>query len=206
MSGRRAPSDGGAAGAGLGEDGAGGGAAPRLSDLSLSDLRAYRRKLADEEDRVSYWRRLVHARMDVLEAEASTEGGHLSLETLARVLGDTGAGHARTALVRVQTAEPLPELPVLEEMWVTEIDAGDPQAVGTAVERLRVAEGQLTSYRTALHQRIDEATAELIVRYRENPSSALVALRGGGGRRRREPDRHGEPARGGDVSGQGGQL
>ena len=151
--------------------------APRLADLSLSSLRAYRRKLADEEDRVSYWRRLVHARMDVLEAEASSEGGHLTLETLTRVLGDTGAGRTRTALVRVQAAEPLPELPVLEEMWVTEVDPSDTEAVTSAVERLRTAEKQLTSYRKALHERIDEATAELITRYRENPASALVALR-----------------------------
>jgi hypothetical protein len=151
-------------------------APPRLADLSLAALRAYRRKLGDEEDRVSYWRRLVHARIDLLEAEASTEG-HLSQETLARVLGDTGAGRTRTALVRVRTAEPLPDLPVLEEMWVAEVDADDPAAVAAAVERLRVAEGQLTSYRNALHQRIDEATEELIARYREDPARAIGALR-----------------------------
>lgn len=156
-------------------------AGPRPADLSLSALRAYRRKLADEEDRVSYWRRLVHARIDLLEAEASHEGGHLSLEALARVLGDTGAGRTRTALVRVHAAEPLPELPALEEMWVTEVDTADPEAVRAAVERLHTAERQLTSYRKALHQRIDEATAELIDRYRENPASALVALRGDDG-------------------------
>ncbi|HSE09748.1 MAG TPA: hypothetical protein VLB29_13875 [Nocardioidaceae bacterium] len=162
--------------------GATGGDAPsaQMTDLSLSALRSYRRKLADEEDRVSYWRRLVHARIDVLEAETSAEGP-LSLETLARVLGDTGAGRTRTALVRVRPADPLPELPVLGEMWVTEVDPGDPEVVAAAVERLRTAEQQLTTYRNALHKRIDEATAELIARYRENPSSALVALRGAGG-------------------------
>jgi hypothetical protein len=160
-------------------DGAAESPEPRLSDLSLAALRAYRRKLADEEDRVSYWRRLVHARMDLLEAEKSTEG-ELSLETLARVLGDTGAGRTRTALVSVRAAEPLPELPVLEEMWVTEVDPSDSAAITSALQRLRTAEQQLTSYRNALHQRIDEATAELIVRYREDPSRALVALRGGG--------------------------
>lgn len=162
---------------GLRDHGAGGPPGPRLIDLSLSSLRAYRRKLADEEDRVSYWRRLVHARIDLLEAERTTEGP-LSVETLARVLGDTGAGRNRTALVRVRAVEPLPELPVLEEIWVTEVDAEDREAVEAAVERLRTAERQLTSYRKALHQRIDEATAELITRYRENPSSALVALGG----------------------------
>jgi hypothetical protein len=151
-----------------------------LADLSLTQLRAYRRKLADEEDRVSYWRRLVHARIDLLEAERASVGP-LALDTLARVLGDTGAGRTRTALVRVRAAEPLPDLPVLEEMWVTEVDPDDDEALASAVTRLRTAEQQLTSYRTALHRRIDDATAELIDRYRRDPSSALVALRGDGG-------------------------
>ena len=149
--------------------------APRLAELALPGLRAYRRRLSDEEERVSYWRRLVHARIDVLEAESAREGP-LSLEALARVLGDTGTGHNRTALVRVRAAEPLPELPVLEEMWLAEVDVTDPAQVSRAVTRLRSAENQLTSYRKALHQRIDEATAELISRYREDPSLALIAL------------------------------
>lgn len=144
-------------------------------DLSLDALRAYRRRLADEEDRVSYWRRLVHARIDVLEAEAHHERP-LNLEELVRVLGDTGAGRGRSALVSVQAAEPLPDLPVLEEMWVTELDPNDKDAVAEALERLRVAERQLTDYRRALHERIDGATGELIERYRQDPPSALVAF------------------------------
>ncbi len=43
------------------------------ADLSLDALRLYRRRLAEEEEKVSYWRRLVHARIDVLEAEAHHE-------------------------------------------------------------------------------------------------------------------------------------
>jgi len=40
-----------------------------LAGLDLDQLRSYRRELESEEDRVSYWRRLVHGRIDVLEAE-----------------------------------------------------------------------------------------------------------------------------------------
>lgn len=152
-----------------------------LGDLSLAALRSYRRKLADEEEKVSYWRRLVHARMDLLEAESSAEGP-LPLEKLSRVLGDTGAGRTRKALARVRAAEPLPELPVLEQMWVSEVDPEDREAVDVAVRLLRKAEEQLTAYRTALHGRLDEATAELIVRYRSDPSSALVAFEDAGPR------------------------
>ena len=148
----------------------------RCSDLDLDRLRDYRHRLAVEEEKVSYWRRLVHARIDVLEAEAHQERP-LRLDELVRVLGDTGAGRTRNALVGVRAAEPLPELPVLEQMWVTELDPNDTEAIADAIRRLRAAEAQLTEYRHALHRRIDDATSELIARYRADPTSALVALR-----------------------------
>ncbi len=147
----------------------------KWSELSLDGLRAYRRTLAAEEEKVSYWRRLVHARIDVLEAGAHHERP-LTIQELVRVLGDTGAGHGRSALVTVEAADPLPDLPVLDEMWVTELDPHDPMAVADAVSRLHVAEVQLTDYRRALHQRLDDATQHLIERYQEDPGSALVAF------------------------------
>ena len=152
-------------------------AGPRSWDgLSLDELRLYRRRVAEEEEKVSYWRRLVHARLDVLEAEAHHERP-LRLDELIRVLGDTGTGRTRTALVSVRAADDLPELPVLADMWVTELDPNDTAAVAAAVARLRDAEVQLTDYRRALHERLDEATATLIARYRDNPADALVAFR-----------------------------
>lgn len=143
--------------------------------LSLADLRLHRRRLSEEEEKISYWRRLVHARIDVLEAESKHERP-LRLDELIRVLGDTGMGHTRTALVSVRAAEDLPELPVLKDMWITELDPNDKDAIQEAVDRLRLAEAQLTDYRRALHRNLDAATAELIVRYQRDPTSALVAF------------------------------
>lgn len=145
---------------------------PHLEGLSLPELRAYRERLRAEEERASYWRRLVHARIDMLEATGTTDGS-LPLADLVRVLGDTGNGQVRHALHRVRAADPLPDLPALEEVWI--VPADDDGRVD-AVRRLRDAEAQLTGYRAALHGRIDEATAELIVRYREDPTRALAVL------------------------------
>lgn len=143
--------------------------------LDLPALREYRQRLEAEEDRVSYWRRLVHARLDLLAAEQSSDHA-LTLPDLVRVLGDTGTGQTRQALVSVRAAEPLPELPELTEMWATDVDPHDDEQVADAVERLTRAEEQLTAYRRALHQRIDEATAGLIARYREDPRAALAVI------------------------------
>ena len=147
-------------------------ASPHLEGISLEELRAYRERLRNEEERTSYWRRLVHARIDLLEATGTTDGS-LSLADLVRVLGDTGNGQTRHALHRVRAADPLPDLPALDEVWVVPADDGDR---ADAVRRLRDAETQLTGYRAALHERIDEATAELIVRYRQDPTQVLAVL------------------------------
>ncbi|HYF72591.1 MAG TPA: hypothetical protein VD864_07205 [Nocardioides sp.] len=150
-------------------------ASEELAGLDLEGLRGYRQRLEAEEDRVSYWRRLVHARLDLLAAGSATDHP-LTVDDLVRVLGDTGTGQTRRALVRVRAADPLPELPELSTMWGTEVDPRDPDQVADAVDRLTDAERQLTAYRRALHERIDEATGELIVRYRANPRAALSVI------------------------------
>ena len=146
-----------------------------LASLDLVTLRLYRRSLAEEEDRVSYWRRLLHARIDVLSAQARSEIS-LTFEQLVRALGDTGSGRSRRALARVEAAEPLPELPELERLWMLDVDPLDEAGVTDTLVRLRAAEAQLTEYRRALHARIDEAGEHLIARYREDPGAALLLI------------------------------
>ncbi len=147
-------------------------ASPHLRDLDLPALRRYRGSLREEEEKISYWRRLIHARVDLIRSGAGTESG-LDVARLAKVLGDTGSGRAREALHRVRAADPMPELPDLAEVWSVPTEEVESQRV---LEHLAVAEEQLTGYRVALHERIDEATAELIVRYRADPSLALSLL------------------------------
>lgn len=143
-----------------------------LDLLPLAALRAYRRRLQGEEERVSYWRRLVHARTDLVRAGRSTAGS-LSLDDLVRALGDTGSGATRTALLRVRAQQPLPDLPDLVEVWAAPRDDADAVA---ALERLHHAEATLTDYRRAIFARLDAATAELVRRYRAEPALALSAL------------------------------
>lgn len=140
--------------------------------LDLPRLRAYRTRLREEEDRVSYWRRVVHARIDVLEVGRDVSGG-LGLDQLERALGETGSGVRREALLRVRAFDPLPELPVLAQMWHLDTD------LSTTLARLGEASEQLSAYRTALHRRIDAATEALVERYRREPTLALAVLPSG---------------------------
>lgn len=150
--------------------------APELSELGLAQLRDYRAALSAEEDKVSYWRRLLHGRIDVLQAEAGSEGT-LSLDDLVRVLGDTGTGRSRRALLGIPAPVQLPNLPDLEQLaQLWEADPHDPEEIALLVERLRAKESRLSAYRSALHQLIDAATGELIMRYRAEPTAALALL------------------------------
>lgn len=149
--------------------------APALAGLDLDALRAYRERLGAEEDRVSYWRRVVHGRIDVIGAGAG-RAGSLSHDDLVRALGDTGTGLSRRALVGILPAEPWPDLPVLAELWAVQTPVEDHVGRAGSLDRLREAEGQLTAYRRVLHDRIDESTRELILRYRADPASAVLLL------------------------------
>lgn len=152
------------------------GPVPELSVLGLDQLRAYRAALSAEEDTVSYWRRLLHRRVDLLRAEALATDT-LGAADLVRVLGDTGTGRSRRALMSVPAPPQLPDLPDLDQLaqlWAAE--PADADQVSHVVERLVAEETRLSAYRTALHQRIEAAASELIIRYRADPQAALALL------------------------------
>ncbi len=145
-----------------------------LGELTLEELRAYRQELQSEEDLVSYRRRLIHAQIDLLEAGLSP-ASKFSPQDLVRVLTDPGGHASRRAFVRLPRAT-LAAIPDLGDVLATDPDRDDPAQVAQALTRLRTAESGLTEHRSSLHARLDESTAELIERYRRNPTSALTVI------------------------------
>ena len=139
--------------------------------LTLDALREYRKALSAEESRVSYWRRIIQARLDLVLAGADADS-----DTLRPVLTDERIGSGRRALVEVTPVDDIPPLPDLAELWDRIVDLSDQAAVDALAEDLGAAERQLSEYRSVLHRRIGAATGELIARYREEPSLCLSAL------------------------------
>lgn len=138
--------------------------APELAPLTLDELRVYRQDLITEEARVSYWRRLVQARLDLAVAD------HGSLDRLRVVLTDQQQESGRLAVLPVAGDAGLPPVPDLAVLW-------DSESVESEVlTRLADAEHELSAYRRSLHERLDAATGELISRYRDEPVLALRAL------------------------------
>lgn len=143
-----------------------------LQTLSLDGLRTYRRSLLDEEQRVSYWRRLLQVRLDI-----ARRGTHVGLDrrTLATLLAQERSGGGRGALVTLLPVDDVPPRPRLGLLW-SKSPTGDSDHDAQLVRDLASAEADLSAYRTALHRRLKAATDELISRYREDPRLCLSAL------------------------------
>lgn len=145
-----------------------------FSHLPLVGLRQYRKALTQEESRVSYWRRIIQARLDVVRSLGGVSGP--DVEALRPVLGAARVGAARNALLDVVPVDDIPPLPNLESLWEKDPRPGDDAYNEALVADLVKAEAQLSAYRSALHRRLAAATTELIARYREEPALCLSAL------------------------------
>lgn len=147
----------------------------QFAHLDLDSLRRYRTTLSAEEGRVSYWRRIIQARLDVVRVAA---GGAEppSVGSLRDVFAERRMASNRTALVEVMPVDDMPPLPDLAQLWARCSVPGDDAANRGLTHDLVKAERQLSAYRAALHRRLAAATGELIARYREDPAQCLTVL------------------------------
>ncbi len=141
------------------------------ADLTLEALRAYRKALTAEESNVSYWRRIIQARLDLVRA-----GTAVTSDNLRPVLTDQRIGAGRQALIEILPVDDIPPLPDLASLWDRSVAPDDPAAKEDLASELADAEQQLSEYRTLLHVRLSAATGELIARYRDEPTLCLSAL------------------------------
>jgi hypothetical protein len=155
---------------------------PQFAHLSLGGLRNYRSTLSSEESRVSYWRRIIQARLDLVRA--SQTGTATTVDDLREVFAEHHVGGNRTALLTVMPVDDMPPLPDLAKLWLRQPEPGNDAHNEALIHDLSNAETQLSAYRKALHRRLADATGELIARYREQPDLCLSVLPGRDGNSR----------------------
>ncbi len=143
--------------------------AEEFAHYSLAELRALRAELTDYETRVSYWRRLVQARIDLAREGHAPE----DRARLADALADAPSRGRRIANLDLFPSDTTPPLPELDDLW--RLSPG-PDEMAEYLERMAQMEHDLSHHRRALHHRIDALHDELIARYREEPRLALTAL------------------------------
>ncbi len=135
----------------------------------LASLRSQRRALREEERQVSYWRRLVQGRLDLLRSALA--GDRPSAERLASstTFQERSDDRRSPAFSRITDVGMDRRLAKLAGLWDTPIPWDDLDQLRQVEGTLVTIEEELSDYRHDLHERIDACTAELVGRYRSDP-------------------------------------
>jgi hypothetical protein len=146
--------------------------------LSLVELRALRAKLQNDDDAVSYVRRLAQARLDLVQAEKRRrlDGSPDSLsEELPSILSTHLTGGAPRP---PRPAEDFSSHPLAEQFDALMDRAGDNDLSSLSSEELVKYADALHAFEQArsherreLFTRIDELSAELVRRYRDGEAN-----------------------------------
>lgn len=144
-----------------------------LDRLPLTEVRARRDEAEQEEVDLSYLRRLLQGRIDVVRAEQANRGedGGSVVDRLAQILADDP--RPDHGLGRHATLEPsrVAEHRRRVERLVADVDMDDVQArtdeeIGRALEAYAHEERSVSAARQAVQKVMDRCEAELTRRYR----------------------------------------
>ena len=162
-----------------------------LTQLELDEVRARRDDAAQEETDLSYLRRLLHGRIDIVRAEQKrrAEGGSSSVvERLAEILADNAVGPAPAGSGRHQPLEPSRAEAHRRHVEALVSDADLSDVASLPDERLDLAlrtyvgeEASVSQRRREVQIVVDRLNDEIATRYRAGSASVdrlLAAERG----------------------------
>jgi hypothetical protein len=151
----------------------------------MSEVRRLRREAEQEEVNLSYTRRLLQGRLDIVRRElqrrADNDGRSL-VDLLPEILAEKGRGPAH-GLGRHQTVQP--HAPEEYESWVNSLTGGIDMSdiadltdakLQKAAKSLAEAESGLSERRRGVQQVMDSLAAELGRRYRDGEADVAQLL------------------------------
>ncbi|MEV6592767.1 RsiG family protein [Streptomyces acidicola] len=147
-----------------------------LALLRLSELRTLRRDAQRDEADLSYVRRLLQGRIDILRAELEGRGGTVApaalVDRLPEILTDAPARHrssARHVTVGTPQGEEYRALAsdMLAEVELSDLQARTDEELGAGLRRLVRYEQQISRRRQQLQRTADDCSAEIARRYRD---------------------------------------
>lgn len=161
-----------------------------LSELSLDDVRSRRATAEVLEESVSYLRRVIQVRLDILGTElAHRRSGEARADTteligrlpdiLAEHTRGPGGGQPPKEIRAPQVDEALEAAidEIVPTSRLAELAEIDDDALAQLVDRLENLEAEVSATRHSLHARIDALQAEIIRRYRTGEASVDSLLR-----------------------------
>ncbi|HZU74776.1 MAG TPA: hypothetical protein VE990_18610 [Acidimicrobiales bacterium] len=157
-----------------------------LSDSTTDEVRAKREELQRAEVAVSYVRRLLQGRIDIVEAERrhrSSGAGESLVDELPSILAEGGrtAGPGRLPQ-HIDPGQEATELAAEVDRVVDPARLADVASLSEAdlesmAGDLRRLEREVSERRRALHERLDAIHAELVRRYRSGEATVDTLLR-----------------------------
>ncbi|MGQ4485352.1 ABC transporter substrate-binding protein [Streptomyces sp. 372A] len=159
---------------GQGDDTGDAGTRAELAALRLPELRALRRDAQRDEADLSYVRRLVQGRIDILKAELARRRDPESpvVDRLSEILADapspqrSSARHVTLSTPRSDEYRKL-AAETLAEVELSDLDARTDEELHTAMGRLVRYEQQVSRRRHRLQRTADGCGAEIARRYRD---------------------------------------
>lgn len=160
-----------------------------LQTRSTPDLRKMREECEEFEGEVSYARRLVQGKLDILkhEIERRHGGGESGIESLISklpsILADEGApggfGHHTRILLPGGAERRRREIERLaSEDTLAHLDDLSTGQLSVVIDRLAEAEAKVSQERRQILEVIDKITSEMVRRYRdgqEDPAALLTS-------------------------------
>lgn len=153
----------------------------RIEKASMPELRSYRDDALQEETDLSYIRRLVQGRMDIIQAELDRrEGGGTGslIDALPGILSDgeraPAHGLGRHAIVEPSRAEEHRRYveQLVADVDLSDVSAREPAELITVLEALRDEEEELSDKRRQVQRVVDACSAEVTRRYRDGEADA----------------------------------
>ncbi|MGW6564262.1 RsiG family protein [Streptomyces sp. NPDC054975] len=147
---------------------------PDMAALRLPELRALRRDAQGDEADLSYVRRMLQGRIDILRAELArrTDPESPVLDRLSEILADVPSrrgSSARHVTLSTPRSEEYRRLAaeMLSEVELSDLGARTDDELHAAMGRLAGYEQQVSRRRQELQRTADDCSAEITRRYRE---------------------------------------
>ena len=154
-----------------------------LGTVDVEELRARRQMLDELDTEPSYYRRMLHGKLDLLDFELRRRTGEETrslIEALPEILADPPSAKTSNPLDRELSLE-LPELAgegrravdqALSDDFLARLPFLDDDELTAVREGLAATERTVSDQRRAVHDAHDAITGELTQRYREGVADA----------------------------------
>ncbi|MGH8867740.1 MAG: aerial mycelium formation protein [Actinomycetes bacterium] len=161
-----------------------------ITSASMVDVRTMRHEAEQEEADLSYTRRLLQGRMDIVKAEIARrsapegESDHV-VDHLVEILADEPSSHTSHGISRHITVEPSrvdehrrEVEKIVADAGLSDVEARTEDELREALTRLADYERQVSGSRRRVQQVMDACTAEVSRRYRDGEANVDDLLAG----------------------------